>query len=139
MSDVISKVTVFFENPFWVGLCERTEDGRYTAARVVFGAEPTDNEVYAFFLANWGALRFSPPLRVKQAGERKINPKRMQREIHRQVAAPYAGTKSQQALQLQHEACKTERKQRSKAEREAEQERQFALRQEKKRKKKQGH
>ncbi|MDO4217786.1 MAG: DUF2992 family protein [Bacteroidales bacterium] len=49
------------------------------------------------------------------------------------------GTKSQQALKLQQEQNKIERKQRTKAEREAEKQRQFDLRQVKKKEKHRGH
>ena len=38
--------TVFFEDPFWVGVYEREEPGGLTARRVVFGAEPKDGEIY---------------------------------------------------------------------------------------------
>ena len=40
--------TVFFEDPFWVGVYEREEPGGLTACRVVFGAEPKDGEIYAW-------------------------------------------------------------------------------------------
>ena len=49
------------------------------------------------------------------------------------------GTKPQQALKLQQEQNKTERKQRSKAEREDEKKQQFDLRQAKKKGKHKGH
>ena len=39
-------VTVLFENPIWIGLCEREADGLYEVCRTVFGAEPKDYEVY---------------------------------------------------------------------------------------------
>lgn len=34
-----------FEDPFWTGVFERCEDGRLSAARVVFGSEPKDYEI----------------------------------------------------------------------------------------------
>ena len=37
--------TVFFEDPFWVGVYEREEPGGLTACRVVFGAEPKDGDL----------------------------------------------------------------------------------------------
>ena len=50
MDKVTGKLTVFFENPFWVGIFERMEDGKLSACRVVFGGEPKDGEVWAFVL-----------------------------------------------------------------------------------------
>ena len=34
------KLTVYFEEPFWVGIFERIEDGNVSVAKVTFGAEP---------------------------------------------------------------------------------------------------
>ena len=87
---------------------------------------------------NWRTLKFSPPLKADRIEERKINPKRMQREINNQLQDRGIGTKAQQALKLQHEQNKLERKTKSREQREAEKERQYALRQEKKKAKHRG-
>ena len=50
MDKTSEKLTVYFEEPFWVGLWERREAGRYQACRTVFGGEPTDGEVYEYVL-----------------------------------------------------------------------------------------
>ena len=63
--------------------------------------------------------------------ERRYNPKRMQRQIEKQLRTTGIGTKAQQALKLQQEQRKTAGKRASRQEREAEQVRRFALRQEK--------
>ena len=55
------------------------------------------------------------------------------------MASQGIGTKSQQALKMQQERNKVERKQLSKAEREAERQRKFDLRQTKKKEKHKGH
>ena len=39
------KITVYFEDPFWVGVFERIENGKLSAAKVTFEAEPKDYEV----------------------------------------------------------------------------------------------
>ena len=59
-----------------------------------------------FLLYNWNILRFSPPVRTDNVEERRINPKRMQREISGQLQDKGIGTKAQQALKLQHEQGK---------------------------------
>ena len=66
---------------------------------------------------------------VKEAGR---NPKRVQRDVRKQVQNTGIGTKSQQALRLQQEQLKTERKTVSREQREAEKKRQFELKQQKK-------
>ena len=73
------------------------------------------------------------------AEERRINPKRMQRQIQKSLQNTGIGTKAQQALQLQREQGKEARKKVSRKEREAEADRQFALRQEKRREKHKSH
>ena len=87
--------------------------------KITFGAEPKDYEVYEFLLKNWHKLKFSPPIQAEVIAERKINPKRMQREINSQLQDKGIGTKAQQALKLQHEQCKLERKTKSREQKEA--------------------
>ena len=56
----VSSFTVCFQPPFWVGIAERwTADG-YEAARVVFGPEPSDAQIYQWLGVEWHKLRFSP-------------------------------------------------------------------------------
>lgn len=133
-----SSLTILFEAPFWIGLYERIDGDKYEVCKITFGAEPKDYEVYDFLLKNWQTLKFSPPVKADRIEERKINPKRMQREINSQLQDRGIGTKAQQALKLQHEQNKLERKIQSREQREAEKERQYALRQEKKKAKHRG-
>ena len=131
-------LTIMFEAPFWIGLYERYDDGQYEVCKITFGAEPKDYEVHEFLLKNWRKLKFSPPIKSEKIEERKINPKRMQREINGQLQGRGMGTKAQQALKLQHEQNKIERKTKSREQREAEKEFQYALRQKKKKEKHRG-
>ena len=137
MDRVSSRLTVFFEEPFWVGVFERISECRLAVCRIVFGAEPKDYEVYDFVLKNYYRLRFSPAVAadVREAGR---NPKRIQREVRKQVQNTGVGTKSQQALKLQQEQWKTERKTAGRKRREAEKERLFELKQQKKKEKHRG-
>lgn len=114
-----------------MGLYERECEGRYEVAKVTFGAEPKDYEVYEYFLANWYSLRFSPSMEAAVQDERQINPKRRQREAQKAVQTTGIGTKAQQTLKLQQEQGKLERKTRSKEQRESEEARQFELKQQK--------
>ena len=137
MDRVSGRLTVFFEEPFWVGVFERISECRLSVCRIVFGAEPKDYEVYDFVLKNYYRLRFSPAVAadVREAGR---NPKRIQREVRKQVQNTGVGTKSQQALKLQQEQLKTERKTVNREQREAEKQRQFELKQQKKKEKHRG-
>ena len=128
---------MFFEGPFWVGVFERIENGRLSAAKVTFGAEPKDYEVYEFILKHYYDLRFSPAV-AAVVKETKQNPKRTQRDIKKSLAQTGIGTKSQQALKLQQEQNKQERKVKNREQKQAEADRQFELKQRKKKEKHRG-
>ena len=76
---------------------------------------------------------------VTHTRQRADNPKRRQREAGKQMEGSGVGTKSQQALQMQLEQNKQERKVQNREQKLAEAERQFALKQRKKREKHKGH
>ena len=102
--------------------------------KVTFGAEPKDYEIYDFVLKNYYQLRFSPTVAtdVKEVGR---NPKRVQREVRKKIQNIGIGTKSQQALKLQQEQLKIERKTVSREQQETEKQRQFELKQQKRKEK----
>lgn len=138
MNEAANKLTVFFEDPFWVGVFERTEEGRLSVCKVTFGAEPKDAEVLQFVLRRYSRLCFGPSVAAPDARPCG-NPKRVRREVRRQTAQKGVGTRSQQALQLQWEQAKQQRSERKKEERQLEKERRFAQKQQKKKEKHRGH
>ena len=133
-----ASLTVFFEDPFWVGVFERIEDGKLSVCKVTFGAEPKDYEILDYILHHYYELVFSPAveMEIRQAAD---NPKRRNRNARKQLENTGIGTKSQQALKRQREEMKTERRQISRKEREAEAQRRFVMKQEKKKEKRRGH
>lgn len=137
MGEVRCRLIVYFEEPFWVGVFERTQDGRLSAAKVTFGAEPKDCEVFDYIQEHYYSLPFSPAVEAA-VRETTRNPKRMQREAKRQVLATGIGTKSQQALKAQQEESKQARREKGREQRLAQAERMFALKQQKKKEKHRG-
>ena len=87
-------LTVFFQEPFWIGVFERVENGGLSVCRVTFGAEPKDCEVHEYLLREYYGLRFGDAV---EAEERKKadNPKRRQREASKQIQNTGVSTKSQ--------------------------------------------
>jgi len=138
MDRVSGKLTIYFEDPFWVGIFERIENRKLSVAKVTFGAEPKDYEVLEFINRNYYHLQFSPAVETVVKDTKK-NPKRAQRDAKKQTLETGIGTKSQQALKLQQEQNKQERKVRSREQRDAESQRLFELKQMKKREKHKGH
>lgn len=133
-----AKLTVFFQEPFWVGLYERWTEGLLQVCKITFGAEPKDYQVYEFLLNHWDGLRFSPPVAEEKEEAPRKNPKRVRREIQRQLAGLPTSTRSQQALSLQRETAKEQRRQRSHQGRETQRQERFALRQKKRKEKHRG-
>lgn len=131
-------LTVFFEEPFWVGVFERVSAGKLSVCKVTFGAEPKDYEVYDFILKRYGTLKFSEAveMNVRRTAD---NPKRRQRNVKNQLRKAGIGTKSQQALQKQREASKIERRRITKEEQDAEKRRQRALKERQRKEKHRGH
>ena len=130
--------TVLFQPPFWVGIAERWEAAGYSAARVVFGAEPTDAQLYQWLLREWHRLDFSPAAEGERPVTQRKNPKRALREAREATQVRGVSTRTQEALgrQLEQEGLARQAGRRQKRQEEAE--RKYLLRQQKKRAKKRG-
>ena len=94
-------LTVFFDDPFWVGVFERADGGRLSVCRVVFGAEPRDAEVLALVLRRWhqGTAGTGPSARSRQSGTARCGkrgprgasrrtPRRQTRQAQRETSRP---------------------------------------------------
>ena len=102
-----STLTVYHVGQFWVGLAEHVDGGRYGAARIVFGAKPSDEEILRFVVSEWERLSFFGD-DVTETSKPAKNPKRRAREAAKTLKQPAMGTKAQQALAAQREAMKRE-------------------------------
>ncbi len=74
------KLTVLFDEPFWIGIFEKQAQHKIQICRVVFGQEPKDYEVYDFILKNYYNLKFSDPISIDKKHKTKINPKKDAKE-----------------------------------------------------------
>lgn len=137
MDKVVIKLTVYFANPFWVGVAERIAGGHLSATKITFGAEPKDYEIAGFVQRHFYELRFSQSVPTERR-EAKKNPKTAQRDAKRQMQQVGIGTKSQQALKLQHEAKRLEGRKKNREEKQAKAERLFLLKQQKRKEKHRG-
>ena len=138
MKTIKCKLTVYFAEPFWIGIFERICDGKLSVAKVTFGAEPKDYDNQEFVLKHYYDLQFSPAVETIVKKDKK-NPKRVLRDVKKQLQNNGIGTKSQQALKLQHELKKEEYKSNSKHKKQMEAEQKFKLKQQKKKAKHRGH
>ena len=134
----VGSFTVLFQPPFWVGIAERWGAEGYSAARVVFGPEPTDAQIYQWLEREWHRLNFSPAAEGERPAAERKNPKRTQREAQAATRDRGVSTRAQEALSRQREQEGLLRQTQSRQARQEETERKYLLRQEKKRAKKRG-
>ena len=131
-------LTAYHDGQFWVGLAEHAEDGTYGVARIVFGTEPSDEEILRFVVNKWAELAFfgGDPAETSKPAK---NPKRRAREASKALRQPAMGTKAQQALASQREAMKRESAQARSQRRAGEAEAHFEQRKLKRKQKHRGH
>ena len=111
-ASISAQLTVFFDGRFWVGVLEHHELRHggdaisraitVRAARHVFGAEPSDVELYDFLLTHGGILidraAASPPVpaprSVDSSSTPRPNPKRAARQAAKEAARAAAREES---------------------------------------------
>lgn len=108
-----STFSVYFEDPFWVGVLEIIDEDGVRAARHVFGAEPTGPELMEFSLREFGRLLeralASEPVEPDSAQRaRPANPKRLARAAAREQRSRPVSTAAQEALARGFEDAKQE-------------------------------
>ena len=109
-SEVSSTLTVYYDGQFWVGVVEHVENGMLSVARLVFGAEPSNEEVYTWVLERWSSLRLSAEAGPvgPRVGRLPGNPKRRAREAAKAMHQRGPSTASQLALARERERVKDE-------------------------------
>lgn len=107
---VSSTLTVYHDGQFWVGVVEHVEDGMLSVARMVFGAEPSNEEVYTWVIGHWSSLRLSAEAEPvgPRVGRLPGNPKRRAREAAKAMRQHGSSTASQLALARERERSKEE-------------------------------
>lgn len=139
MDEVKSKLTVFFEDPFYVGVIERKYKKRLEVVKVTFGKEPTDGEILEYLNNNYSKLKFiaADDTYIKKDIS-ELSPKRLKRMVGKEMKKKSISTKSQDLLKKQYEERKLEVKSKNREEKKQKEERLFELRQMKKKKKHKG-
>ncbi len=103
------KLTVYFDDPFWADIFEKTENNSLSVAKIVFGAEPKDTEIYQFILSDFQNLVFGNKIPLsKTILPKKLNPKRVHRKIRKELKKKNISTKAQLAVSLDRESRKEE-------------------------------
>lgn len=50
--------TIFFEKPYWIGICVRYTENCIFSSRYVFGSEPSNSEILDFYLNYFDRMKF---------------------------------------------------------------------------------
>ncbi|MCG0050771.1 YjdF family protein [Priestia aryabhattai] len=127
-------LTIYHDGQFWVGIIEVVEDGKLRAFRYVFGAEPKDTEILDFIyykLLNIINQSVHSGLDVKGKSDKKINPKRLQRQVAKQINKVGVSTKAQEAMKQEYEEKKKSKKKRAKQYREELKEQKYLMKKQK--------
>ena len=84
MNNIVT-VCVSLDKSFWVAMFERKIGKEVAVAKHIFGAEPTNPEVYEFILQHYSDLHFRKPVTLDQLTVKikRVNPKRMKREARK--------------------------------------------------------
>ncbi len=133
-----STLTVYHDGQFWVGVYEQVENGSYSVCRIVFGAEPSNEEILDLVCNGYNELRFTSPIAHEETSKPAANPKRRQREASREMKKHGPSTKAQQALSEEREATARLKKADARERREDEKRQRFEQRQEKRKAKHRG-
>jgi Protein of unknown function (DUF2992) len=117
------KLTVFFNGQFWEGIVEFFDDKNLKVGRYIFGGEPQAAEVLEFILRyDLGDLlaQASVELIDSNLPKRSTNPKRIARQVSKEIAIQGISTMAEDVMRQNLEERKQASKVRSKAEKEAE-------------------
>ena len=109
-SEVSSTLTVYHDGQFWVGVVEHVENDMLKVERVVFGAEPSNEEVYTWVLERYSSLCLSAEAEPvgPRVGRLPGNPKRRARAAAKAMRQHGSSTASQLALARERERVKDE-------------------------------
>ena len=134
---VSSPLTVYHDGQFWVGMFERVEDGMLSVCRVVFGAEPSNEQLLQFVVYRFARLQFTEPVH-HETPKMSGNPKRRQREVSRELKQRGPSTKAQLVLSEQRETMAKARKAETRERRDQMKQERYEQRREKRKQKHRG-
>ncbi|MEK4030922.1 YjdF family protein [Pseudobacillus sp. FSL P4-0506] len=106
------KLTISYNGQFYVGIIEVVSQNTLKAYRYIFGAEPKEQEIMDF--VNKDLLRFierhdQKGITIQQDAPRKVNPKRLQRMVAKEMKQSGISTKAQEAIKEEYAQRKKEK------------------------------
>jgi len=135
---VTSVFTIFFEDPFWVGILEENYNGINYMGKHIFGAEPTNSELLRFYIYEFEKIKI---LKISETDieTKKMNFKKSLNKSKKMQNKIGIGTKSQNLFKMAFEETMGIRKKEKKIEELMNKEEKNKKKVEKKLEKKKGH
>lgn len=135
----MNKLTVFYENSFWVGVFEKIEGNKIKVCKVTFYKEPKSYDIYEFILKNYYKIKYSTDINCSYKNKKHKNPKKLQRQIKKDMMKNGVSKKAFEAIRIEREKNKIRKKIFNKKQKELEKKIKFEKKQKKKLEKKKGH
>lgn len=105
------KLSIFHDGQFFIGLVEFYNNHSVLFSKHVFGPEPNDEEVLSFIKEDLESLIDKTHTQVIHKKKiKKVNPKRLQREVAKEQKKPKFSTMAQEAIKKEQELKKKSRK-----------------------------
>jgi len=136
---ITSVFTVFFEDPFWVGILEENYNGVNYMGKHIFGAEPSNPELLQFYIYKFGRIKKMKISESDDIGTKELKYKKSiykSKKIQNNIGV---GTKSQNSFKAAFEETMSIEKKERRIEELASKEEKYKKKQQKKLEKKRGH
>jgi len=135
---VTSVFTIFFEDPFWVGILEENYNGINYMGKHIFGAEPSNSELLLFYVYEFENIN---KIKISETDikTKKMNFKKSISKSKKAQNKIGVGTKSQNLFKMAFEKTMCIKKKEMKLEEIMNNEEKYKKKQEKKLEKKKGH
>ena len=105
------KLSIFHDGQFFIGLVEFNNNNSVRFSKHVFGPEPNDEDVLKFIKEDLESLIDNTHTRISvQKKVKKVNPKRLQREVAKEQKKLKFTTMAQEAIKKEQELKKKSRK-----------------------------
>ncbi|WP_042349331.1 YjdF family protein [Bacillus massiliigorillae] len=103
------KLSIFYDGQYFIGLVEIKSNNKLQVYRYIFGQEPKDQDVLDFIhndLLRLIEKHDQTGVPIKKECLKKINPKRLQRKVSKEIQQRGISTKAQEALKEEYEQRK---------------------------------
>jgi hypothetical protein len=135
---VTSVFTIFFEDPFWVGILEENYNGINYMGKHIFGAEPSNSKLLQYFIYEFENIK-KIKIGVTNIEAKIMNFKKSINKSKRTQRKIGVGTKSQNLFKKALEETMGIKKKESRIEEKKDKEEKYKKKLEKKLEKKKGH